>query len=171
MEVLIDHGMLLESAHGPLPNVAELVAGERIRGSWWGHPASHAIFAAINTLADSPDVVRTRLVNGKVTLVHRRVWCALVRVAGHFPIDRLAAIREEHTATGAHRVVTDDFPGWVPPDVLPRRSTPDGGRRVRRTAGVPPAAETGLTRARDLPQEHAVLRSGAGCDGVGDRRP
>ena len=118
MAELIEHGMLLESAHGPLPSVAELVAGERIRGSWWGHPSSHAIFDAINTLADSPDVVRTRLVNGKVTLIHRRVWCSLVRVADRFPIDRLAVIREEHTATGAHRVLKQDFPDWVPPDVL-----------------------------------------------------
>ena len=118
MATLIEHGMLLESAHGPLPSVAELIAGERIRGSWWGHPSSHAIFDAINALADSPDVVRTRLVNGKVTLVHRRVWCALVRVANRFPIERLAAIREEHTATGAHRVVKQDFPDWVPCDVL-----------------------------------------------------
>ena len=118
MTTLIEHGMLLESAHGPLPSVAELVAGERISGSWWAHPSSHAIFDAINTLAGSPDVVRARLVNGKVTLVHRRVWCALVRVADRFPIDRLAAIREEHTGTGAHRVLRQDFPGWVPSDVL-----------------------------------------------------
>jgi hypothetical protein len=118
MATLIEHGMLLESAHGPLPNVAELVAGERISGSWWGHPSSHAIFDAINALADSPDVVRMRLVNGKVTLVHRRIWSALVRVADRFPIDRLAAIREEHTATGTHRVVMQDFPDWVPSDVV-----------------------------------------------------
>src|SRR5262245_64834521 len=89
---LVEQGMLLESARGPLPNVAELVAGEPIRGSWWAHPSSHAIFAAINELAASPDVVRTRLVNGKVTLLHRRVWPAIVRVADHFPTDRLAAI-------------------------------------------------------------------------------
>ena len=118
MAVLIEHGMLLESAHGPLPSVAELVAGERISGSWWGHPSSHAIFDAINALAESPDVVRTRLVDGKVTLIHRRVWSALVRISDRFPIDRLAAIREEHTATGAHRVVQEDFPDWVPADVL-----------------------------------------------------
>jgi hypothetical protein len=42
----------------------------------------------------------------------------LVRVADRFPTDRLAAIREEHTATGAHRVVKQSFPDWVPSDVL-----------------------------------------------------
>lgn len=118
MTVLIAHGMLLESARGPLPNVAELVAGEPIRGSWWAHPDSHAIFDAINELADSPDVVRMRLVNGKVTLVHRRVWPALIRVADSFPAARLAALHEEHTASGAHRVREQAFPDWVPDIVM-----------------------------------------------------
>lgn len=114
MAALVEHGMLLESARGPLPNVAEMIAGEPISGSWWSHPRSHAIFAEINDLADSPDVVRMRLVNGKVTLVHRRVWPALVRLADRFPPERLAAIAEEHTATGAHRVTAQPFPEWVP---------------------------------------------------------
>jgi len=116
MDALIQHGMLLESAKGPLPNVAELVAGEPIRGSWWGHPRSHAIFAAINHLAESPDVARTRLVNGKVTLVHRRLWPALVRVADQIPPERLAALHDEHTDGGAHRVSEEAFPEWVPDD-------------------------------------------------------
>ena len=110
--------MLLESARGPIPNVAELVAGAPIKGSWWGHAAGHAIFETINELADSPDVVRLRLVNGKVTLVHRRVWPALVRVNDHFQPERLAAISEEHTETGAHRKIETPFPDWVPADVI-----------------------------------------------------
>jgi len=110
--------MLLESARGPLPNVAEMIAGEPIRGSWWGHPASHAIFDALNVLAESPDVVRTRLVNGKVTLVHRRLWPALARVADRFPPKSVTAIHEEHTITGAHRVRERPFADWVPHDVL-----------------------------------------------------
>jgi hypothetical protein len=110
-------GVLLESAKGPIPNVAELVAGEPISGSWWSHPDSHAIFAAVNELAESPDVVRLRLVNGKVTLVHRRVWPALVRLADRFPPERLAALTEEHTESGRHRKVETPFPDWVPPDV------------------------------------------------------
>jgi hypothetical protein len=31
MTALIKHGMLLQSAHGPLPNVAEMIAGEPMR--------------------------------------------------------------------------------------------------------------------------------------------
>jgi hypothetical protein len=115
---LVADGMLLESARGPIPNVAEMVAGEPISGSWWGHQDSHAIFAVINDLADSPDVVRLRLVKGKITLVHRRVWPALVRLRDHFDPDRLASIEEEHTASGAHRKVETPFPDWVPAEVV-----------------------------------------------------
>ena len=118
MTTLIAEGMLLQSARGPIPNVAELVAGEPIRGSWWGHPDGHAIFDALQTLSESPDVVRLRLVNGKVTLVHRRVWPALVRVADRLEAGQLAALHEEHTASGAHRVDEQPFPSWVPDDVL-----------------------------------------------------
>jgi hypothetical protein len=116
--LLEEHGVLLQSARGPIPNVAELVAGEPIRGSWWGHPAGHDIFAVLAHLTDSPDVVRCRLVRGKVTLVHRRVWPALVHLADRFPTAALGSVVEEHTASGAHRSTTVPFPDWVPADVV-----------------------------------------------------
>src|SRR6478736_240953 len=77
LEWLREQGMVLQSARGPVPNVTEYVAGEPIRGSWWGHPAGHEIFAVLTHLMSSPDVVATRLINGKITLVHRRLWPAL----------------------------------------------------------------------------------------------
>jgi hypothetical protein len=129
MAALVDHGALLESARGPVPNVAELVAGEPIRGSWWAHGSSHAIFDALNELAESPDVVRTRLIGGKVTVIHRRLWPALVRLADRLPVERLAALHEEHTPSGAHRVSEQPFPDWVPED----------GRRAARGLSEPDA--------------------------------
>ena len=111
-------GVLLQSARGPVPNVAELVAGEPIRGSWWSHPRSHEIFEAINRLRSSPAVVAMRLIDGKITLVHRRIWPVLVRLADRFPPSALDAIDEEHTASGAHRSIVTPFPTWVPEDAL-----------------------------------------------------
>ena len=126
--VLLEQGMLLESANGPIPNVAELVAGEPIRGSWWSHPSSHDIFEVLNALADSPDVVRTRLVNGKVTLIHRRLWPSPIRLGDRLPVERLASIHEEHPASGAHRKREQPFPGWVPDDVQLAARTSDTRR-------------------------------------------
>jgi hypothetical protein len=114
MDWLREQGIVLQSARGPVPNLAEYVAGERIHGSWWGHPRGHVIFTVLEDLLASGDVVATRLVNGRVTLIHRRVWPALVRLADRFPAERLAAVDEVHTASGAHRAIAVPFPEWVP---------------------------------------------------------
>jgi hypothetical protein len=111
------HGAVLESAKGTIPSLAQAIAGEPIRGSWWGHPKGNQIYMLLNDVCDSPDVMRCRLVDGKITLVHRRLWPALVRMAHTFDGARLSAIREEHTSTGAHRVTTVKFLDWVSADV------------------------------------------------------
>lgn len=111
------HGVVLASARGPVPNVAEAVAGGPIRGSWWAHPRGKQVFAALSAIADSPDVLAFRLVDGKRTLVHRRLWPALVKLASALGPERLTAVTEEHTKTGAHRSVETPFPEWVPADV------------------------------------------------------
>jgi len=38
----------------------------------------------------------------------------LVRVADRFETERLAAIDEVHTGSGAHRTIAIPFPDWVP---------------------------------------------------------
>ena len=38
------HGVVLESAAGPVPSLAVAIAGGPIGGSWWSHPRSHEIF-------------------------------------------------------------------------------------------------------------------------------
>lgn len=114
VEWVREHGVVLQSARGPIPSLAEYIADEPIRGSWWGHKSGHEIFAVLTRVLSSPDVIATRLVNGKITLIHRRVWPALVRVADRFPTERLAAVDEEHTASGAHGTTEIPFPEWVP---------------------------------------------------------
>ncbi len=111
------HGIVLESAHGSLPCLVEEIAGERIRGSWWSHPKAHNIHRLTENVRNSNLVHVCRLAGGKVTLVHRRLWPALVRVANRLPKERLAAIREIHTETGRHIVQEIPFPDWVPPEV------------------------------------------------------
>jgi hypothetical protein len=111
------HGVVLMSARGPVPSLAEAIVGETIRGSWWAHPRSHEIAHLSWAVYDAEDILVCRLVDGKVTLVHRRLWPALVRLAGQLPRARLAAVREEHTPQGKHRVVETAYPGWVPEDV------------------------------------------------------
>jgi hypothetical protein len=109
-----EQGVVLAAAKGPVPRLAEVIANEPIKGSWWAHPKSHQIFAVFRALSDSDDILVCRLVNGKVTFVHRRLWPALVRAAAHFPVEQLAQVREEHTAAGHHVSHDTPFPMWVP---------------------------------------------------------
>jgi hypothetical protein len=76
---LEEHGLLLQ-LDSNLPNVCALVAGERVRGSWWSHPSGRAIFAVAGELADHPDVLMTKLISGKVTYVHRPLWPQVIAV-------------------------------------------------------------------------------------------
>lgn len=106
-------GIVLESARAPVPSLAEAIAGEPLRGSWWGHPKGDAIFVCSRAIRNSNDILTCRLIDGKVTYVHRRLWPALVRLSGNLKPDRLAPIREIHTAAGKHKVKTVSFSRWV----------------------------------------------------------
>src|SRR5215213_6582909 len=75
------HGLLLQQDKR-LPDVATTVAGEPIRGSWWAHPRAQAIFACLGELEQHPDTLATKLIAGKVTFIHRRLWPAVLAVAG-----------------------------------------------------------------------------------------
>jgi len=79
--VVLERDGLLLASDTRLPSVATLAAGAPVRGSWWAHPKSHAIFAAIRGLEHHPDTIAVPLVRGKVTFVHRRLWPALLALA------------------------------------------------------------------------------------------
>jgi hypothetical protein len=111
------NGVVLESGRGPVPNLAEAIAGAPIQGSWWAHPKADTIFRCSRAIRESADVLVCRLVGGKVTYVHRRLWPALVQLAGRFDPDRLAAIEEVHTPSGRHKVNTIAFGDWVSDEV------------------------------------------------------
>jgi hypothetical protein len=113
-----DQGVVLQSARGPIPNVAEFIAGEPIRGSWWGHAAGTMIYEILNVLDDDDDIVTTRLVNAKITLIHARVWPAIVRVSNQLGTQRLGAVHQEHTESGAHRNREEPYPKWVPRNAM-----------------------------------------------------
>jgi len=112
------HGIVLQAARGPVPSLAEAIAGGPIRGSWWGHPKGRLIYSATQAICDSPDVLVCKLIDGKVTYVHRRLWPALIKLASHFRKEQLAMVWEEHTKSGKHVSKRKPFPMWVPKEVV-----------------------------------------------------
>src|SRR5262249_18474099 len=73
-------GLLLKQDKRP-PNVVGLVTGGALSTSWWGHPEGGRIFGVLEELDDHADVLCTKLLSGKDTFVHRRLWPSLLAVA------------------------------------------------------------------------------------------
>ena len=115
-----EHGVVLASAKGPVPRLSEAIVNGPISGSWWAHPKSHHVFEIFQAVSDSKEVLVCRLVNGRVTFVHRRLWPALVRVAHRFPSAQISQVHEEHTASGRHVTREVPYPDWVPRSVVKR---------------------------------------------------
>ena len=77
--LLAEAGLLLTQDKA-LPNVVSTVTGETPRGSWWSHPQGREVFAILSELTHHEDVLLTKLLFGKDTFVHRRLWPALLAV-------------------------------------------------------------------------------------------
>lgn len=129
------HGVVLESARGKVPSLAEAIVGGPIRGSWWSHPRGRELFEVFQAIRDRPDVLVCRLAGGKITFVHRRLWPALYRAAKRFPKDHLAWIHEEHTPSGRHVTKTIPFPRWVPPQIRTKGAALDEHEALGRLMG------------------------------------
>ncbi len=114
LEFVALHGIVLESAKGPVPNLADTVAGELIQGSYWGHPKGNEIFMLTRSIRSSEEILVCRLVEGKVTYVHQHLWPAIFRLQTSFDKENLGAIQEIHTSSGKHQLNVTPFPDWVP---------------------------------------------------------
>ena len=79
LAALAANGLLLTQDKA-LPNVVGILTGESLRTSWWSHPKSHLIFSVLSELADHPNVLFTKLLYRKDTLVHRTLWPAVLAV-------------------------------------------------------------------------------------------
>jgi hypothetical protein len=78
---LANEGIVTLSPAGEFPSLATYVSGESITGNWWSHPRANDIYNLFQKLSSSPNVIVAKLVDGKVTLIHKRFWPNLVRLA------------------------------------------------------------------------------------------
>jgi hypothetical protein len=123
-------GLLLFSDPA-LPSLVGLIVGEPLRRSWWGHPQGGVIYRAMNELAEDPRVLSTKLIAGKVTYVHPRLWGAVYA---------LGCAREgwqmDSLSTGAGWLLAQvDADGEIQTDLLvppTRVRVPDASRELER---------------------------------------
>lgn len=131
------HGVVLVSARGKAPALTEAIAGAPIQGSWWGHPQGKHIFAVLGEVHEHDDILVCRLLSGKLTLVHRRLWHAVAVLAqsGELAPAAAARVRQVHSASGKHVNEETPFPQWLPPEVATAAAALDP-ERARAALGL-----------------------------------
>ena len=72
---------LLLQAGREFPSIANIVAGEEIRGSWWAHPKSNLVYWVCQDLEQHPRIAEARLIAGKVTHLWQTVWPHIAAIA------------------------------------------------------------------------------------------
>jgi hypothetical protein len=73
-------GLMLETDRA-FPSLVALMAGGPVKGTWWAHPLANEIYMTGMRLMDLPEVMFIRLLSGKMTYVHQRLWPALYAIA------------------------------------------------------------------------------------------
>ena len=117
MDLIRYHGLMLESAKGFEPSFAERVAGQPIKGSWWGHSRGHQIYELTQKIHQSNAVLVCTVAKGRITYIHRRLWPFFVHLSSNFPKHSLDKVREIHLPSGRHTRQDIAFPDWVPEKV------------------------------------------------------
>jgi hypothetical protein len=62
-------------------NAIQILTGQFPKGSWWSHPRANDIYQILQSVEAHPDILMAKLLSGKVSLVHRALWPALVTIA------------------------------------------------------------------------------------------
>jgi hypothetical protein len=133
LQALERHGLLLQQDQR-LPSLVGIIVGGPLRGSWWGHPDGSLVYRTMQALEDHPDLLETKLLAGKVTYVHRRLWPALV-AAG---LSRSGWQLDDLSETARWLLACLDHNGEVQLNELPlpaglsRKALPDAAREFER---------------------------------------
>jgi hypothetical protein len=99
-DVLAERGLLLRQGQGEVPSVADVLAGGPVttRGYSWDYEPA---WRCTDELLHRDDVAECKLLRGRTTLVHARLWPAVEALArasrsglslGNAPADRLALL-------------------------------------------------------------------------------
>jgi hypothetical protein len=115
-----------------LPCVTTIVAGRPVRGSWLADPSARGTYNVLVALEAHPEVLQTKLVAGKVTMVHRDLWPAVLGVA----TSRAAWQFEQMSPVARWLFDTVDRQGSVQTDLVPllagitRKDIPSAAREL-----------------------------------------
>jgi hypothetical protein len=75
VRAVLDREGLLICHDAEVDSAVTIIAGEPIKGTWWSHPKGGLVYDALGALEE--DIAWPKLVKGKMTLVHKKLWPSL----------------------------------------------------------------------------------------------
>lgn len=62
------------------PNIVTEITGEKIVGSWWGHPLANPIYNGLQWVEHHQPILIIKLIDGKVTYVHKNLFADIYSI-------------------------------------------------------------------------------------------
>ncbi|MER9056730.1 hypothetical protein [Mesorhizobium sp. M0910] len=78
---LESQGLIPLSPAEGLVSLVDLILGPGVTGNWWSHHRANDAYNAYSALANDPDVIVIKLIDYKVTLIHRSLWACVFKIA------------------------------------------------------------------------------------------
>src|SRR5215467_11117714 len=75
-----DRGIVTLTPEIGVSSLVAKIGGAKIPARWWSASNANRIYKAYMGLVEDADILATKLVKGKVTLIHRRLWPELIRL-------------------------------------------------------------------------------------------
>jgi hypothetical protein len=152
-----------------------VLTGEFPRGSWWSHPRANEVYDRLQAVERHPDVLLAKLLAGKVTLIHRSLWPAVLAVVTArepWQLDGLPPLAAQALAALDEAEAAGTFPPDLSRTVIKELEARllAHGESVHTTAGkhatrLQPwktwAAKVGCAPAPDVGQAKQVLEAAA----------
>jgi hypothetical protein len=117
LEFVQGNKIVTESARAAVPAVVRFMVAHDYSGNWWSLPNSSLIYNALQAVKESSELLVCRLVEGKVSYVHRECWAPLSVLQDYLPHEALAKVQEVHLPSGRHTTSALLLSEWMPADV------------------------------------------------------
>ncbi|MEK6775129.1 MAG: hypothetical protein AABY64_14405 [Bdellovibrionota bacterium] len=109
----LDKDKILLLQDKSFPNIISKIIGDKISGSWWGHPLANPIYNGLVWLEHNRNVLIVKLLDGKVTYVHESLFSDFYSVVSKTRDWQLAKLKSDELSllkyvSKKNKVLSDD---------------------------------------------------------------
>jgi hypothetical protein len=108
------------------PNIVTEITGEKITGSWWGHPLANPIYNGLQWLEHNRPILTIKLIDGKVTYIHENLFTDIYSIVYKSRDWQMKKLKDEDQQilkyVSKNKKISSDDPGLVKLSKDPKKS-------------------------------------------------